>query len=224
MCGRFELNVTPAALEAEFGSLVPEAPWEALAPISRYNIAPSQPCLVLRYGKREGRNVAEMLLWGFRPQWANRSWINARDDKLFETAAFRESARRRRCLIPATGWYEWQAVPGERRKRPYYIRYDRPFAFAGVWTARRLGENDDWELTFAIVTTAARGAVAAVHDRMPLVLAPASYAAWLDPATEHPETLLRPVEAQPDELYPVSTYVNDPQNEGPECIARAASE
>lgn len=220
MCGRFELNVTAPALQAQFGALVPDTAWARLAPISRYNIAPSQPCLALRYGKREGRNVAETLVWGYQPTWATRSWINARDDRLFDTPAFRDAARRRRCLVPATGWYEWQSTPGVRQKRPFYIGYDDPFAFAGVWTARQRSEQE-WELNFAVITATARGALTQVHDRMPLVLDPRHYAAWLDPTTPEPEELLKPVEAEPDRLYPVSTFVNDPKHDGPECTAPA---
>ncbi|HEY8521001.1 MAG TPA: SOS response-associated peptidase [Gammaproteobacteria bacterium] len=217
MCGRYELNATPRDLEEHFGALVRPEDWRSLAPVHRYNIAPSQPCLVIRYSKREGRNVLEPLVWGFRPQWAKRSWINARDDTLFDTAAFRQAAEKRRCLVPATGWFEWQETEG-KRKRPWYLHFDRPFAFAGVWTARRVNEGGDWELNFGIVTTDAKGVAQGIHDRMPLVLDPAHYAAWLDPRTENARALLRPFDPTRMAAYPVSTRVNDPKNDDPQVL------
>jgi putative SOS response-associated peptidase YedK len=220
MCGRYELNSTARDLEEHFAGLLTAADWQALGAFGSYNIAPSQACLVIRYSKRDGRNVLERLVWGFRPQWSKKGWINARDDTLFRTAAFRESAQKRRCLVLATGWYEWQATGG-RRKQPYYIHMSRPFAFAGIWTARRLDEQS-WELSFAIVTTDSRGAVAPIHERMPLVLDPRHYAAWLDPSTPDPQSLLRPVDDPSMLAHPVSFTVNDPKNDTAACIQAIA--
>lgn len=219
MCGRYELNVTPAMLGRRFAGLLPEGvPWPGF---SRYNVAPSLACPVIRYSRRDHANVLEPLTWGFEPQWSDRAFINARDDRLFSAPTFREAARKRRCLVLATGWYEWQAR--ERAKQPFYayLETHEPLAFAGVWTAKKDAKGD-WKLSFAIVTTAADGALATVHDRMPLVMRPENYAAWVDPATEDPASLLVPLEAARLRAHPVSKLVNDPKHDSAECIAALA--
>ena len=216
MCGRFEINATPQELRDHFGQLLPAHGWEGFTTFSSYNVAPSLSVPVLRFSKRASENVIDRLVWGFRPQWAKRSWINARGDTLFQSTAFRESAKKRRCLVPATGWYEWQDTGG-KRKQPYYLHFDRVFAFAGVWTARKVN-GADWEANFAIVTTDARGIAEQIHDRMPLVIHPRNYAAWIDPSTENPADLLAPFDDGRMEAYPVSTLVNDPKNDTPACI------
>ena len=221
MCGRYALNATPTELRDHFGDLLPETAWQRLVPFASYNIAPSLSPTVVRYSKRAEHNVIEGLVWGFRPQWAKRGWINARDDTLFTTSAFRESATRRRCLVAATGWYEWRAGAA-KRKQPYYLSLGHVFAFAGIWTARKLNDSD-WEASFAIVTTAARGLSEQIHDRMPLVLEPATYAAWLDPQTDDPQALLLPFATDRTTAYAVATLVNDPQNDGAECLDPAAA-
>ena len=216
MCGRFEINATPQDLRAHFGALLPPHGWEGFTTFSSYNVAPSVSVPVLRYSKRARENVIDRLIWGFRPQWGKRPWINARSDTLFQSTAFRESAAKRRCLVPATGWYEWQDT-GQKRKQPYYLHFDRVFAFAGVWTARKVN-GADWEANFAIITTDARGIAEQIHDRMPLVIHPRNYAAWIDPSTENPAAQLSPFDDGRMEAYPVSTLVNDPKNDSPACI------
>jgi putative SOS response-associated peptidase YedK len=223
MCGRYELNATPAELHAQFAALLPAAAWEAAAGFASYNVAPSLRCPVIRYSKREQTNVVDLLTWGFQPQWSKRSFINARDDRLFAAPTFREAARKRRCLVIATGWYEWQAQA--RAKQPFYahLRKQTVMAFAGIWTARK-DARDEWSLSFAIVTTEATPAISEIHDRMPLVLSAASYAAWLDPATADPQALLAPLPDAELTAHPVSRFVNDPKNDGPECIAAIGSQ
>jgi putative SOS response-associated peptidase YedK len=211
MCGRYELNATSADLQNHFGNLLPSGAWERFASFASYNIAPSQIVPVIRYSKRDENNVIDRLTWGFRPGWSSKAWINARADNLFATNAFREGAAKRRCLVPATGWYEWQ-VTQTKRKQPYYMHFDRVFAFAGIWSARKLNEVD-WQLNFAIVTTDARGLAEKVHDRMPLVMHPRHYAAWLAPKTNNAETLLEPFDNGSLRVYPISTLVNDPKND-----------
>jgi putative SOS response-associated peptidase YedK len=217
MCGRYELNATPLELSNHFGALLMNTERLLSLPTS-YNIAPSTLQPVIRYGKTDGSNVVEPLTWGFRPSWAKRAWINARSETLFTTAAFKESASKRRCLVIATGWYEWQDV-GSKRKQPYYIHFDRVFAFAGVWTARKIGE--DWEKSFAIITAPASSTLETIHDRMPVVLHPRNYAAWLNAETERPDELLQPFDNGRMEAYTVSTVVNDPKNDSAECVIRA---
>lgn len=222
MCGRFELNATPRKIRGHFRDLVPATNWDTFPPFSSYNIAPSQSSLVIRYGKRDGQNVIDRLVWGFRPHWAKQAWINARSETVFATPMFRESARRRRCLVLATGWYEWKATGPRKPKQPYYIYFDedRVFAFAGVWTARKV--ETGWELNFAILTTNAQGITKDIHDRMPLVMHPRHYGAWLAPDTKQPESLLAPFDNGELTAYPVSTYVNDPKNDSPKCVERVS--
>ena len=135
MCGRYELNATAAELAHHFAGVLP--PGAGFPEFSSYNIAPSLECPVIRYSRRDGINVVERLTWGFEPQWTERAWINARDDRLFSAPTFRGAAAKRRCLVIATGWYEWQART--RGKQPYYAHLEkrRPLAFAGVWTAKK---------------------------------------------------------------------------------------
>lgn len=216
MCGRYELNATPQELRNHFGGLIPDEGWRRLLPLNSYNISPSQTALVIRRSKQEDHNTIEGLVWGFRPRWARRGWINARADTLFDSRAFGESARKRRCLAVATGWYEWRQT-SEKHKQPYYVHLGRVFAFAGIWTGRKLDEGN-WELSFAIVTTESLGALETIHDRMPLVMHPRHYAAWLDPATEQPQSLLRPFDDGEVRAYRVSTLVNDPKNDTAACI------
>lgn len=216
MCGRFELNARLPDLQEHFGDVVPPEAWREYVEFHSYNVAPSLKPPVVRYSKRASHNVIEPLAWGFRPQSAKRPWINARDDTLFTQPLFRASAQKRRCLVVATGWYEWRDV-GEKKKQPYYVHLGHVFAFAGVWTARKLNETD-WEATFAIITTAARGPeLMKIHDRMPLVLPPKHYAAWLNPQTESPQSLLTP-HVEGLRAWPVSTSVNDPRNDSAECV------
>jgi putative SOS response-associated peptidase YedK len=212
MCGRYELNATPADIATHFGAVLREYDPE---PFSSYNIAPSMRCPVIRYSKRDGRNIADRLVWGFQPEWSKRSWINARHESLFTAPAFRDAAARRRCLVIASGWYEWQRHG--KHSKPFYVRLaGQPvLAFAGVWTARKIA--GDWELNFAIVTSTAREGLEAIHERMPFVLAPSSYAGWLDPETPAPAALLEPTQSPPT-AREVSSFVNDPRHDGAECV------
>ncbi len=217
MCGRYELSATPLELANHFADLVSNADVLGSLPAS-YNIAPSTVRPVIRFAKSEGANVVDMLVWGFRPAWAKRSYINARAETLFTSGAFKESATKRRCLVIATGWYEWQAT-GAKQKQPYFIHADRPFAFAGIWTARKIGEA--WEKSYAIVTAPASAMLERIHDRMPLVLHPRHYAAWINGSTPSPQALMQPFDGGGLEAYPVSTLVNDPKNDAPALIERA---
>jgi putative SOS response-associated peptidase YedK len=138
-----------------------------------------------------------------------------------EKPAFRSAFKSHRCLIPATGFFEWQATAGAKHKQPYHIRMrdGNPFAFAGLWERwQRDGEPVE---TCAILTTTANELVRPVHDRMPVILAPADFSAWLDPRTpaDQLHALLRPYPTEAMEAVPVGRYVNSPRNEGPQCLA-----
>lgn len=216
MCGRYELNATPLKLTNHFGGLLSSTESLVSLPTS-YNIAPSTPQAVIRFSKTDDANVVDALVWGFRPRWARRPYINARVETLFTSGAFKEAAVKRRCIVIATGWYEWQQTAA-KQKQPYYIHLSRPFAFAGIWTARKL--ESAWEKSFAIVTAPASDVLKRIHDRTPLVLHPRVYADWINPATPEPSTLLQPFTTGDVDVYPVSTVVNDPKNDSAECIER----
>ena len=219
MCGRYELNTTPARLQSHFAAVLPAH--AALPDFSSYNVAPSLPCPVIRYSKRDKANVVELLIWGFEPQWTERAWINARAEGVFAAPTFRDAARKRRCLVLATGWYEWQARG--RGKQPFYAHLEalEPLAFAGIWTAKKDAQGE-WKLSFAVITTAAEGPLRDVHDRMPLVMRPEHYARWIDPSTPDPEALLVPLEPSALRAHAVSKFVNDPKHDSAECIAAVA--
>lgn len=219
MCGRFTLFAPGDVLERMFG--VDEAP--SLAP--RYNIAPSQPVAAGRVlPDGSGREIA-LLRWGLVPSWAKdpavgERMINARAETVAEKPSFRSAFRRRRCLVPADGFYEWRKAPG--RKHPYFIRFrdERPFAIASLWE-RWEGPDGSAVETCALITTAANEAVSPIHDRMPVILDPNDYDLWLDPALQAKEALLPLLRAFPaDEMtaFPVDLRVNNPKVDTPACI------
>lgn len=220
MCGRFTLTTDPAELQDAF----PEVAFpEQLAP--RFNIAPGQPILVLA---NDGGRRADFFLWGLIPSWAKepgigRRLINARAETLAVKPAFRAAYRYRRCLVFADGFFEWRLAGG--RKIPYFVRLKsrRPFAFAGLW---EMWHAPDGSVVYsaAIVTTQPNEVLTPLHDRMPVILEPQALALWLDPAPQSPtrlQPLLRPYPAGEMEVYPVSTLVNHPENEGPQVIRPA---
>jgi putative SOS response-associated peptidase YedK len=218
MCGRYSLATTPDVLRALFD--VAEFDERLVPP--RYNIAPTQPIAVVREGA-QGREL-HPVRWGFIPGWARKPdemplMINARAEGIADKASFRNAVRRRRCLVPASGFYEWQARPkgGRGAKTPYWIRPRDGglIAFAGVWEtwAGADGEID----TAAIVTTEANRALRPIHARVPVVIPPDDFDLWLSPAAPV-EAALTLLHAPPDDLLaatPVSTRVNAVANDDP---------
>lgn len=220
MCGRFTLFEPDKILAREFG--ISDIP--PLSP--RYNIAPSQPVMAVRASATEtGREIA-LLRWGLIPSWSKdpaigNRLINARAETVHEKPSFRNAFRRRRCLIPANGFYEWQRR--ERGKQPYYIRLrdERLFAFAGLWD-RWEGPDEGAIETCAILTTAANAVLSPIHDRMPVILPSTAYAGWLDPALRDGESLAPLlVPFPPEEMlaFPVSPRVNVPAVDDEKCMA-----
>lgn len=219
MCGRFTLTSPPQRLRERFAlAAVPEG----LAP--RYNIAPSQEVLVIP-------NRAERLLrparWGLVPHWAHEAaighrLINARAETLAQRPAFRDALERQRCVVLADGFYEWRRRG--RARQPFHLRGrdGAPLAFAGLWDVWRAPDGERLA-SCTIVTVPANAVVAPIHDRMPAILSPAGIDAWLAPARAPAAALLPWLAPCPDaalEAYPVSTWVNTPDHDGPECIAR----
>lgn len=220
MCGRFTLTQSTQAVAQRFG--VQFVLFECLP---RYNIAPSQPvAVVLQNG---GRRL-EACRWGLVPFWAKdlemgSRLINARAETLAEKPAFKYSLARRRCLIPADGFYEWRKE-GNRRIPVYIRRRDGGlFAFAGLW--------DEWQSpdgsplrTCTIITTEPNALIAPIHHRMPAILKPEHETLWLDPSLKEPTQLLAVLQAYPEtelEAYPVSARVNSPNHDDPSCIQPA---
>ncbi len=216
MCGRFTLQVPPEQLAAVFGIPVPN-----ITP--RFNIAPSQQIAVIR--NLGGENHLDLLKWGLVPSWAEDmaigyKLINARSETVFEKNSFRRAIRTRRCLVPASGFYEWQHI--DKTKTPYYVSManNNPMALAGIWEQWKCPDNTILE-TCAILTTAANKLMETIHDRMPVILHPQEYSLWLDREVSDPETLKQlfiPYPADVMESYQVSSLVNNPRNDGVECI------
>ena len=216
MCGRFTLIVDGERLVALWG-------WTTRLPIfPRFNIAPTQDILVVRLV--DGVPTPAMLRWGLVPHWAKdlavgAKMINARAETLLERPSFQEAFRRRRCLIVADGFYEWQQAPG---KQPYWIHPadGGVLTFAGLWE-RWTSPTGETVESCTIVTTSANMALQGIHHRMPVIIPEADRRRWLDVSVpaEQVGDLLRPA---PDDLLvfaPVSRHVNGAANEGPECLA-----
>ncbi len=219
MCGRFTLT-RPARDVAEHFHLdqIPTAE-------PRWNIAPTQSVLAVR--RREpSATEAVLLRWGLVPSWATDLSIgvrllNARAETVLEKPSFRTAFHRRRCLLPADGFYEWQSVAGKKQPIHFRFRDARLFAFAGLW--EHWHGPDGGVESCTVLTTQANDLVRPVHERMPVILDPDHYDAWLDPRTSDP-ALLRSwlVPCEPAEMMavPASMHVNNARNEGPACLAR----
>jgi putative SOS response-associated peptidase YedK len=219
VCGRFTLTRSAAEVAEHFGlGALPD-----FAP--RFNVAPTQEAPIVRV-RSSGERVLEWRRWGLVPAWAKDAsgaarTINARVESVAERPAFRDALRRRRCLVPADGFYEWQGGRGRRRPHHLTLPGGGLFALAGLYE-RWLGPGGEAIDSFTVLTRPARGAVASLHDRMPLIVDPAGYAAWLDRSAPDPPALLGALpEARGAGLLaqPVDTRVNDVRNDDPACLA-----
>ena len=218
MCGRYLLISPVEAMRRLFdvGGFLNLPP--------RYNIAPTQEAPVVRLERDGGRELVP-LRWGLIPSWVKDSsignrLINARDDTVAEKPAFRTAFRQRRCLVPADGFYEWQARPGG--KQPYRIGLadDGLFAFAGLWEWWKSREGESLE-TYTIITTDANDLLRPIHGRMPVIIDEGDHARWLDPKTAPADAkeLLKPFPSERMRAVPVSRHVNNVRNDDPDCIA-----
>ena len=216
MCGRFVIELSPDLVSKVFGlAEVPELP-------PRYNVAPTQLVPVVREASDGSRRLS-MMRWGLVPSWSKEigeGLINARSETVNEKPSFRQAFRQRRCIVVASAFYEWQKVDG--KKVPYYIRMadGAPMPFAGLWEAWHSPEGHVLE-TCTILTTNANATVAPIHDRMPVILHPDEFGLWLDRKVHEAEPLaglFSPCPADRLEAYQVSTLVNGPAHNGPECI------
>jgi len=221
MCGRFTQTSQPLAI-AELLDL----PVESVPPYQpRYNLAPSQPALVLRRHPQTGEKELTFLTWGLVPSWAKdpgigNRLINARAETLAEKPAFRAAFRRRRCIVPADGFYEWKK--GGDGKQPWFItrRDGKPMALAGLWEHWESPDGSVIE-SFTLITTAPNELVERLHDRMPAILPEETFDRWLDPDAAPAELqalLSTPYPAELLDAWPVSTAVNSPANDDPGLV------
>lgn len=218
MCGRFTLSQPAAAIASAFQ--LEEIP--NLEP--RYNIAPTQLVPTILQTE-QGKRQLQMLRWGLIPAWAKDAsmgtrLINARAETVNEKPSFRSAFRQRRCLVVADGFYEWQHQAG--KKQPFYFRLqnEQPFAFAGLWERWKSPDEEIIE-SCTILTTEANELLRPIHERMPVILNPDDYNLWLDPTVQKSEKLQQLLHPYPTEAmtsYAVSTKVNNPNNNTPDCI------
>jgi putative SOS response-associated peptidase YedK len=221
MCGRYAQRTDPKRLAKEFKVA------EVINAAPRYNIAPTQEVLAVRESS-DGREMT-LYKWGLVPSWAKDAsigakLINARSETVTEKPSFREAFKRRRCIIPADGFYEWQRLEG--RKQPFFFRMrdERPFGFAGLWE-RWEDEGGKVINSCAILTTEANEVLRPVHDRMPVILHPDDYGLWLGAEARElglVKEMLRPYPAEEMVGYPVGSGVNSPRNQGAGLLERAA--
>ena len=217
MCGRFALATDKKVLEMLYEIVMREE----LTP--RYNIAPSQEILAIRYLPEAGKREAVNLKWGLVPFWAEdpaigNRMINARAETAPQKPSFRDAFKKRRLLIPATGFYEWKKEEGA--KQPFFIcRKDgQPFSLAGLW--ERWDKGDQGLETCTIITTEPNSLVAPLHNRMPVIIPREAYEHWLNPVAEksHLTSLLKPYPPEEMVAYPVSHQVNNPAHDGPDLL------
>jgi len=216
MCGRYAVTLPNDAMARLFAA----QPANDLPQVPNYNVCPTNPVHVVRAGE-EGRRLMPMR-WGFLPHWYKSATdgpllINARAETLAEKPAFRDACRSRRCIVVASGFYEWTRTDAGARLPWYIFRRDgAPLAFGGVW--QDWGPQEARQPTCAIVTTAASAALARIHNRMPLVLEPDDWPLWLGEAGHGAARLMQPAGEEALEFYRVGTAVNSNRASGPELI------
>jgi len=218
MCGRYTHNLTWTDLISLYRLTLPEAAPAQAKPT--WNAAPTQPLPIVRpTGDGLGRELI-IAGWGLIPNWLKNldgkamSTINARCESVREKPTFRESFERRRCIVPATGWYEWQ--PAGTRKRPIYMQPRTPFAFAGIWD-RWSGPGVPGIVSYAIVTTDAAASIGAYHPRMPVVLEAGHWDQWMLGTPDEAAALMRPYDGA-IEAWEVAARVGSPKYNDPELI------
>ena len=221
MCGRYSLTTPEEAMRRVFGY---DGPLLNLPP--RYNIAPTQILPVIRAESDGSGRLLERMRWGLVPSWAKdlsigARLINARAETVADKPSFRSAFRKRRCLVPADGYFEWQKTGTD--KQPWFIRMrsDDVFAFAGLWETWTDESNGETVVTYAIVTTEANDLTASIHHRMPVIVAPADYDAWLNAEPEAANGLLRAFPSTEMVAHPVGKLVNNVGNDVAACLEPA---
>jgi putative SOS response-associated peptidase YedK len=238
MCGRYAATKNPAALVSEFDA-VDETGGQARE--ADYNVAPTKNVVtvVQRHPRDADGEVLEdepavrslrVMRWGLVPFWAKdpsvgNRMINTRAETATEKPAFKKALAKRRCLVPADGWYEWRKTGG--KKEPFFMTGE-DLAFAGIWESWRDKKDPEAEplITFSIITTDAIGRLTDIHDRMPLLMTKDNWGTWLDPDRDEVGELLTPPRDLVDalELRPISDRVNNVRNNGPELLERVEAD
>jgi len=217
MCGRFAVTVSASIIASHFNVA------ESIEFFPTYNITPSQQIPVIAF--KDGHRILSFMRWGLIPQWAKDEKIgyrmfNARSETVFGKAAFCAAVKSRRCLIPASGFFEWKKTG--KHNQPFYVtvRHRELFSFAGLWESWRKSA-DETITSCSILTTRANDLVARIHDRMPVIIAPEEYDKWImaGAGADELKQLLQPFSARAMEAYPVSQAVNNPRHTGVDCIA-----
>jgi len=223
MCGRYSFTSPIEAVRQVFK--LPALPATNLQP--RYNIAPTQNAPVIRLNT-DGERELVMMRWGLIPFWAKEEkigyrTINARAETVASKPSFRAAFRQRRCLVPATGFYEWQVQGKGKLKQPYNIAMadGGPFGMAGLWE-RWEGPDGPVE-TYTIVVGEPNDLVRPIHNRMPIIIGPEDHDSWLSGTADDANALLKPYKPEAMTAWPVSTVVNSPKNDKPECIEPLAA-
>jgi putative SOS response-associated peptidase YedK len=224
MCGRFTQQRPSSELARIFDA-------EDLAQDvgGRYNVAPTDEASVVV--QRDDRRAVVRYRWGLVPAWSDDPRIaartfNARAETVATSPLFRDAFRRRRCLVPVDGFYEWRREGGARLPMLVHDPAGPPLALAGLWTGRQDAATGEWHRTFTIVTTRPTSFMATIHDRMPVVIPADTWRAWLDPAPRDPgelRALLEPREDLVLAAYPVSALVNNVRNDGPDLVLPSGS-
>jgi putative SOS response-associated peptidase YedK len=226
MCGRYRLTAKERWLSEYFNIPAEDIDWAA-----RWNIAPTQEVATIRQDRNEPKRKFGLMRWGMIPYWAKdmsigNKTINAVCETAAEKPVFRESMKKRRCLIPADGFYEWKKIgPKQRQAFNIGMADDGLFAFAGLWDRWKDSTGKAIE-SCTILTTEANALLKDIHDRMPVILQPSDFDLWLDPGITDPARvgdLLRPFDSRLMRVYPVSSIVNKVENEGPECAEQLVS-
>jgi putative SOS response-associated peptidase YedK len=226
MCGRYRRTTQQEELARRYGIPIPV---QTDLPIC-WNIAPGQDVLAIRYNGQTNRRSLDALRWGLIPGWANDEkiaykTINARMETVETTPSYRTAFKKRRCLIPADGFYEWRRRGGPRSPYSIGMKDDRPFVFAGLWEGWRAPGSDDWLRTCTIITTEANELLAQIHDRMPVILPEEFHAAWLgETQMADLKVLLRPFPADEMKMFEISSRVNSARNNDAEILRPAASD
>ena len=222
MCGRVIQSSGPIRLAILDGLDVRESRVHNYPP--RWNGAPSQELLVIRRNHQTGAVSLDPIQWGLIPSWCDdpkggRKPINAKSETVANLPTFREAYRKRRCIVPVDGFFEWKAIKGQKAKQPFAIgmKDGSPFGLGGIWENWKDPATGEWVRTFAIITTEANSLVAEIHDRMPLILAPGDYGRWLSDEPD-PRDLMRRYPADPMRMWPISIRVNKPENDDPSIV------
>jgi putative SOS response-associated peptidase YedK len=217
MCGRYVLSSTASSISKEFGL---EQTLFSIQP--SYNIAPSQPVIVIA---NEGVKKVIQCRWGLIPSWAKdpsigHKMINARSETVAEKPSFREAFKKHRCLIPSDGFFEWRKEKGGKVPLFIHLKNGKPFGFAGLYSVWTSPEGDQLS-TCTILTTTANKLLEPIHDRMPVIIPKEKREVWLDPAQHDRDILLpllKPFPSEEMEAYDVTSRVNSPRNDAPDNI------